>query len=202
MGYAIDYTTYEVVVTASQTATVSVTDIPQSDPVNIILRKQDSETGSSNSQGGASLANAEFTVKYFSGLYDTNPEEQGIQSTRQWVLKTDSDGFSALSQQDKVSGDDFYYLSNGDPTIPIGTITIQETKAPEGYLLNPEIFVRQITSDGQDQFISTYNAPIIPEQAIRGGVQVRKADAENNTAQGNGTLAGTQIEIINRFLKY
>ena len=47
------------------------------------------------------------------------------------------------------------------------------------------------------QGVHTYNAPIVPEQSIRGGVQVRKADAENNTAQGNGTLAGTQIEIIN-----
>ena len=59
------------------------------------------------------------------------------------------------------------------------------------------LFVRQITSDGFAEGVHTYNAPIVPEQSIRGGVQVRKADAENNTAQGNGTLAGTQIEIIN-----
>ena len=37
-------------------------------------KKQDSETNLDVPQGGASLANAEFTIKYFSGLYDTNPE--------------------------------------------------------------------------------------------------------------------------------
>ena len=162
-----------------------------------MLQKQDSETNLDVPQGGASLANAEFTIKYFSGLYDTNPEIQGIPPTRTWVLKTDSDGFAYLDNGWKISGDEFYFSSMGEVTLPIGTITIQETKAPEGYLINPEIFVRQITSDGFAEGVHTYNAPIVPEQSIRGGVQVRKADAENNTAQGNGTLAGTQIEIIN-----
>ena len=109
MGYALDYNTYEVIVTGGQTATVHVTDIPQGDPVNIILQKLDAETSSNTPQGGTKLENAEFTIKYFSGLYDTNPEEQGIHPTRTWVLKTDNDGFSTLSQQDKISGDDFYY---------------------------------------------------------------------------------------------
>ncbi|MFR5070439.1 MAG: prealbumin-like fold domain-containing protein [Eubacteriales bacterium] len=56
-----------------------------------------------------------------------------------------------------MSGDEFYYNSHGSVTLPIGTITIQETKAPEGYLLNPEIFIRQITSDGLSEGVNTYN---------------------------------------------
>ncbi len=89
-GYALDdVTVHEVTVTASQTATVYTSDFPQSDPVTILLQKQDSQTSSNTPQGGAKLENAEFTVKYFSGLYDTNPEEQGISPTRQWILKTD-----------------------------------------------------------------------------------------------------------------
>ena len=77
-GFALDGNTYEIVVTSGQTATVYVQDIPQSDPTYILLQKQDSETNLDVPQGGASLANAEFTIKYFSGLYDTNPEIQGI----------------------------------------------------------------------------------------------------------------------------
>ena len=190
MGYALDLNTYEIVVTGGQTATVHVTDIPQSDPVSILVQKQDSETSLGVPQGGSSLANAEFTIKYFSGLYDINPEEQGIQPTRQWVLKTDERGFCRLGDKYKVSGDEFYYLSTGDISLPIGTITIQETKAPEGYLINDEVFIRQITSSGTAERVETYNAPIIPEQVMKGSVELYKSDDES----GN-TLAGAVYGI-------
>ena len=69
-GYALDeVTVHEVTVTASQTATVYTSDFPQSDPVSILLQKVDAETGLAVPQGDTSLANAEFTIKYFSGLY-------------------------------------------------------------------------------------------------------------------------------------
>lgn len=190
MGYALDLNTYEIVVTGGQTATVHVTDIPQSDPVSILVQKQDSETSLGVPQGGSSLANAEFTIKYFSGLYDINPEEQGIQPTRQWVLKTDERGFCRLGDKYKVSGDEFYYLSTGDISLPIGTITIQETKAPEGYLINDEVFIRQITSSGTAERVETYNVPIIPEQVMKGSVELYKSDDES----GN-TLAGAVYGI-------
>ena len=185
-GYAMDYTTYEVVVTASQTTTVYVQDIPQSDPILIVLKKIDSDTTSDSPQGNARLQNAEFTIKYFSGLYDTNPEEQGAYPTRQWVLRTNEKGQSLLAEDFKISGDNLYYTSNGEPTLPIGTITIQETKAPEGYLLNSQIFVQQITSNGNtNQVINTYNAPIIPEQVMKGSVELYKSDDESgNTLSG------------------
>ena len=181
MGYALDLNTYELVVTGGQTATVSVTDTPQSDPVSILVQKQDSETTLDVPQGGASLANAEFTIKYFSGLYDTNPEDQGVQPTRTWVVKTDGRGFSRLGEEYKVSGDSFYYL-NGIITLPIGTITIQETKAPEGYLINSQIFIQQIASIGSGERVDTYNAPIIPEQVMTGSVELYKSDDESGNA--------------------
>lgn len=51
--------------------------------------------------------------------------------------------------------------------MPIGTLTIQETQAPEGYLINSEVYVVKITSsnDGSD-FVYTYNEPEIPEQSL------------------------------------
>lgn len=69
---------HTVQVTSNQTATLTVTDIPKSDPVAILLQKQDADTNSDNPQGNARLANAEFTIKYFTTLMDANPEEQGI----------------------------------------------------------------------------------------------------------------------------
>ena len=182
-GYALDeVTVHEVTVTASQTATVYTSDFPQSDPILIVLKKLDSDTNSDTPQGGARLEEAEFTVKYFSGLYNTNPEEQGIQPTRTWVLKTNSKGQTLLAENFIVSGDSLYYTSKGEPTLPIGTITIQETKAPEGYLLNPEIFIRQITSDGSAESVNTYNEPEIPETVMKGSVELYKSDDESGNA--------------------
>ncbi len=100
-----------------------------------MLGKVDKETNKNKPQGSASLANAEFTVKYYKGLYDSDPAKSGQTPARSWVLKTDSDGYCDLSDGYKVSGDDFYLTSKGDTTLPIGTITIQETKAPTDTLL-------------------------------------------------------------------
>ena len=164
-GYALDKTVYTVQVKPNETAQLNVKDIPQSDPVSILLGKVDKETNSNKPQGSASLEGAEFTIKYFEGLYDTNPESQGIRVTRQWVLRTREDGKAILSDKYIVSGDELYKM-DGVPTLPIGTITIQETKAPEGYLLNAEVFIRKITSDGNAEKVETYNQPIIPEQSL------------------------------------
>ncbi len=56
---------------------------------------------------------------------------------------------------------------DGNPGLPIGTLTFKETQAPEGYLLNPEIYTVKITSNNDgSEFVYTYNAPEIPEQSL------------------------------------
>lgn len=107
------------------------------------------------------------------------PKNKGFAPTRQWIFRTNENGFSYFATEWKVSGDNFYYNSTNNPTLPLGTITIQETKAPEGYLLNPEIFVRQITSDGTAESVNTYNAPVVPEQVMKGSVELYKRDSES-----------------------
>ena len=56
------------------------------------------------------LANAEFTVKYYKGLYDSDPAKSGQIPARSWVLKTDTDGYCLVDSDYKVSGDDFIYV--------------------------------------------------------------------------------------------
>ena len=173
-GYALDTRVYTVTVTSGQTYTLNVTDLPQSDPIAVWLGKIDAETTQNMPQGSASLEGAEFTVKYYDVLSDTDPAESGKQPIRTWVFATDSDGYLYYSEKYKVSGDDFYYQSNGDVTLPLGTVTIKETKAPEGYLLNDEVFVRKITSEGTAENVDTYNEPVVEEEVIRGHIQILK----------------------------
>ena len=170
-GYALNNSVVSVVVKANESSWIGSNgefkDYPQSDPVGILLGKVDKETNKNKPQGSASLAGAEFTIKYYKGLYDSDPAKSGQVPSRSWVLKTDSDGYCDLAKGYKVSGDDFYYASNGDATLPVGTITIQETKAPTGYFINNEVFVRKITTKGSVEDVDTFNMPTVNEKVIK-----------------------------------
>lgn len=183
-GYALNPNAVKVVIEAGKNTWLGETssgfeDCPQSDPVLVALGKVDSETNKNKPQGSASLAGAEFTVKYYKGLYDSDPAKSGQVPARSWVLKTDKDGYSELSKEYKVSGDDFYYASNGDPTFPVGTVTIQETKAPTGYFINNEVFVRKISLSGSAEFVQTYNQPVVNEKVVK--FDIKKVQAGTST---------------------
>lgn len=175
-GYALNPNAVKVVIEAGKNTWIGeesndFVDYPQSDPVGILLGKIDKETNKNKPQGSASLAGAEFTVKYYKGLYDEDPATQGQTPARSWVLKTDEDGFAHLKDNYKVSGDEFYYNSTNLPTIPIGTVTLRETKAPKGYFINNEVFVRQITTSGSNEKVETFNMPTVNEKVIKFNVK-------------------------------
>lgn len=202
-GFALNPNWSEAITLNAESAVVTVTDIPQNDPINVVLRKRDADTAEDNSQGSASLQNAEFTVKYYKGYYDSDPKAQGIEAARSWVLKTDEQGICKLLDSYKVSGDDFYKDSNGYETFPLGTVTIQETKAPSGYLIDSQIFVRQIKGEGTIEPVDVYNEVIVSEKVIRGGVSIEKWDFEtkNKVPQGSATLDGAEFTITNQSAK-
>ena len=185
-GYALDKTVYPVTINSSQTTRVDVKDYPQSNPVAILLGKIDRDTTQNMPQGSASLEGAEFTIKYYAVQSDKDPAETGKKPVRTWIMKTNEKGRCYLTKEYKVSGDEFYYDSNGNITLPLGTITIQETKAPKGYLLNEEIFVRQITSKGTGEMVETYNMPTIEEEVIRGDIQLVKYGETNDEPGDSG----------------
>lgn len=131
-GYALDKTIYPVTINSSQTTRVDVKDYPQSDPVSILLGKVDKDTTQNMPQGSASLEGAEFTIKYYAVQSDKDPAETGKKPVRTWIMKTDENGKCRLDEKYKVSGDEFWKNPFGVATLPLGTITIQETKAPKG----------------------------------------------------------------------
>lgn len=204
--FAIDVSAHWVYVTSGQTSTVHVGETPQNDPAAILLAKYDGDGESSDEgntpQGSATLAGAQFTVKYYDGFYDTaKAAEDSGNPTRTWVFETDEDGFILLSfgEDYLISGDNLYYDSNGYTTLPLGTYTVQETKAPTGYLLNSDIYVRQVTQAGSAEAVRTFNMPVVPDDVIRGGVSMTKLDLDRQTAepQGNATLEGAQFTVKN-----
>lgn len=194
-SYALDEGVHKVNVSGGQTATVNVTDAPQNDPADMLVAKVDSETGKASPLGAGTLAGAEFTVKYYDGFYtqDNLPEK----ATRTWVLKTDKNGRTSLARvtldKDKyfVSGDSFYTSTNGNITLPIGTVTVQETKAPSGYLLSDNsVHIQQITSNTTAERVTTFvepseDAPTVREQVKRGDIAFNKVHGEEMTGLAN-----------------
>mgnify|MGYP000880486644 CR=1 FL=1 len=193
-GYALNPNAVKVVIEAGKNTWIGeesndFVDYPQADPVDILLGKVDKETNKNKPQGSASLEGAEFTVKYYKGLYDEDPATKKQTPARTWVLKTDKDGFTYLDSDYKVSGDDFYMFGN-IATIPVGTITIQESKAPTGYFINNEVFVRKIEANGNDQYVSTYNQPKILEKVVK--FDIKKVQVGTTTPVSGAVFSHTK----------
>ena len=140
------------------------------DPVGVLLGKVDKETNQNKPQGSASLEGAEFTMKYYAVDPKTNGKEDPAGkdiSQSVHVFRTNKNGFCEYNKQFFVKGDELYLAPSGVPSIPVGVITIQETKAPTGYLLNPTVYVVSITMENNgSEFVYTYNAPTVPETIL------------------------------------
>ena len=215
-GYKVDKTVYSLKIEAGKTATLKVSDTPKVTDTLIELFKIDMETQKDSPQGNASLAGAEFTWKYYAGFY--NKDNLPAEATRTWVTKTitetHSDGtthyITKLADAYKVSGDSFY-MQDGKAVLPLGTLTVEETKAPNGYLLEGAymqagdkseqikgLYVTQITEDGDLAVLSGSNQFSVSDKVIRGGVKIQKRDLETGDTkpQGSATLKDTAFDII------
>lgn len=184
-GHALDPTVYPVEVRSDETTRVNgktVSDIPQSDPVGMLVGKVDADTNESEPEGDATLEGALFTARYYAGDYaDAASAEASGAPARTWVFETDADGFAYLADEYKHSGDPLYYQTNGDASIPLGTVLIQETRAPQGYNLDdghgrdPKVFCVRITQGGAvGESVYTYNSPKVPDTVKRGDFRLVK----------------------------
>ena len=215
-GFQLDKNVYTMTVKAGETTTLKVSDTPKVTDTLVELFKIDMETSKATPQGNASLEGAEFVWKYYDGYYtkDNLPSEP----TRTWTTKTIAEKDSKnevhyitrLADSYKVSGDSFY-TQNGTICLPLGTITVEEKAAPNGYLLEGAymqaagsseqikgVYVAQITEDGELAALSGSNQYSVSDKVIRGGVKIQKRDLEtkDTKAQGGATLKDTAFEII------
>lgn len=135
-GYDVDEGSYNVTVVKDQTVTANSNEKPKNDPIGIEIVKNDAET-LGEPQGDATLEDAEFTVKYYNKEYDK--DNLPSKATRTWVLKTKKQAsgkyIAGLAKSFLKEGSDELYYDDENPCLPLGTISIEETKAPKGYLL-------------------------------------------------------------------
>ena len=140
-GYQTNSTVYTIEVTAGTTSDAPImcetTDVPLNDPLGIVINKINADGTTS-----ADLSGAEYTITYYPRQYNTLAEIQAdpeaAKNATQWVIKTVklSDGTYTASLRDEciVKGEaTFGKNQSGTYVIPLGTITVQETKAPAGF---------------------------------------------------------------------
>lgn len=141
--------------------TVEFEDKPIITPISVLLQKVAADDSEDYDMSGA-----QYTVNYYNGNYDSLEELVGVSPTRTWVFVTDAFGNIGYAKYYRLSGDELYY----DPIdntygLPLGTITVQETKAPQKFYLDEQIYLRQITLDGDSEVV-TYNNPVSTEESI------------------------------------
>ncbi len=155
------------------------------------ISKVDAEAGSSE-QGDASLEGAEFAIVNASGMNSFVGGHSYADGETVMTISTTWDGSAYTAQ---TAGD----------ALPCGSYRIVETSAPEGYLAWGGTLEFAIESDGQ---VVDLTGDPVSDDAIRGGVQVVKADAELGKSEavgGNGhtsdgigtTLSGIEFTITN-----
>ncbi|MGN1468187.1 MAG: SpaH/EbpB family LPXTG-anchored major pilin, partial [Ruminococcus sp.] len=190
-GYALDKTVYSFPTTGYTynnhiVCEISCKDVPLNDPVVLGLYKEDAVTH----ERTKALAGAEFTVKYYDGYYNTPAEAKTATPARSWVIKTDEYGIAQLDKDYLVSGDEFYYITgNPDPVLPLGTVTIEETKAPDGYKITEEVYLGQVVAGTYGMKwitgnITEDNNILVEEQQSNGYIGVHKVNQDNEPVEG------------------
>ena len=206
-GFGLDAQVYSHMFTANgETYNIQSTDVPLNDPLTITLNKISADgTVVANP---ASLEGAEFTIKYYAGQYTFN--DLPTAATRTWVIQTKLVGgryFALMSDTYKVSGDPFY-LDAGIPTLPLGTITVEETKAPTGYTLDNKVIdatnspapnikdgvaLFNIVDENSLARVIGGNEYTVVEGVVRGGLEIQKKDADTGANVGTATF-----QIVNK----
>ena len=199
-GYALDNVVHSITVEKDKTSIYTAYDTPKSNPVQLLIQKVDKETGLAKPQGAASLASAEYTIKYYDVYPDKSMTEQELLNAikgadvadidgikTEWTYRTDAEGKIDFSNPDKYmlksegtsDRTAFYTDSSGRCVFPIGIITIQETAAPKGYVLDTTVYARAITEEGTTETLNTLQTmtgkAAHREQVYRGDISFSKS---------------------------
>lgn len=202
MGYGLEEEIYSVEIFSNQETLVggkSISDSPQNLPLKLLLKKKDKELENNLPLGEGSLKGAEYQVSYYPMGRRKEPP------LRTWLFRTDEKGEIRLTEDKEYflseESDALYKNEWGEYTIPLGTVVIEERKAPEGYVLSKEKIEIQIEEE-KNQKVSVNEkgkksarqvvekTGTALEQVVRGDISFRKKDFETQKP-----LAGVVFEI-------
>lgn len=209
-GFKLNNKPVPFTVTKGQTNTVTVTDVWANDPIVLGIEKK--AANAIDETNINSLEGTQFTVKYYNGSYDAS--NLPASATRTWViqpLKTAGGKYAAsLSRDCFVSGDSFYTGEVGNVTLPLGTVTIEETKAAPGYANDgafggAKMYIGHIVADPNSSSGGTLvdiqgkrkttNEFEVSDSALPPGI---KTTATEKNSGSHSAYAGGDVTIVDR----
>lgn len=194
-GFLVSQDVLKIAMAGGQEIHTEVPEQPRYSVPDILIKKQDAETGG-EAEGDATFEGAEFTAKFYPEGTDTSGTPE-----RTWTIRCDADGTARLDDAHKVSGDGWYRKQDGTIVLPLGTLVVEETKAPSGYRLpgNSRQEFRIAADDSAPTGATILQPATVEEEVMRGGIAVQKVDAESKSASPNGkaVLSGAVFEIVN-----
>lgn len=194
-GFLVSQDVLEIAMAGGQEIHTEVPEQPRYSVPDILIKKQDAETGG-EAEGDAIFEGAEFAATFYPEGTDTSGTPE-----RTWTIRCDADGTARLDDAHKVSGDDWYRKQDGTIVLPLGTLVVEETKAPSGYRLpgNSRQEFRIAADDSAPTGATILQPATVEEEVMRGGIAVQKVDAESKSAspKGKAVLSGAVFEIVN-----
>lgn len=141
-GYRINNNVYREKVDSDIPVAFDVPEEAGNDPASVLVQKKDSN-------GTIFLEGCIFAIKYYDVQMDTDPAQAGKSAVRAWYIKTNDLGKADIGDSKCIqkNSDPLYYDNYGVAIIPLGTITVQEIQAPEGYVLDDTIHTFRITDN-------------------------------------------------------
>ena len=197
-GHSLDSKTYTVKITKDNTTTnrVKITSYEKVtlDPIQITVRK--------TNRLDVPVVGATYKITYYKtpeSYYtgadkNVDPATMGYAANRTYYFKTDEFGIIDFRTANPEAGSDvFYYLSDGVTRgLPNGTVTVQETEAPDGYLLDPKVYVYTVGVDRTGApYYNDADAPVSVEYNKRGDFKFHKVDEDGRD------LANVKFELTN-----
>lgn len=177
-GYRINNDVYREKVDSDIPVAFDVPEEAGNDPASVLVQKKDSN-------GTIFLEGCIFAIKYYDVQMDTDPAQAGKSAVRTWYIKTNDLGKADIGDSKCIqkNSDPLYYDNYGVAIIPLGTITVQEIQAPEGYVLDDTIHTFRIT-DNPDGIphINVENERTISNSQMKQPFELIKlAEGKNNS---------------------
>lgn len=190
-----EYIDGSIVYKAGVGSATTIPEEPYNDPMFINITKTDSE--------GNVIANLEtvFEVKYYDGYYTQESEIDESKLKATWYFKTiDGEVRYDETHFDKSrENSELYYKTDGNPAIPLGTITIREVEAPKGrdsqgnvieYKLDDTLRIHQIqrkSETGTTEEEYTFDDEIVNELITIDTEAVEKSSDSHTAFQNSNT---------------
>ena len=194
-GYEQDQGTYRLDVREGTSGGVTVALEPSVRRDVAPASASDAASGADTAQGDASLADAEFTFRFYAGTY-ASLEELPDTPTRTWTVRADDSGVARIVGDEAnvrsrlVAGDELFTDGAGKVVMPLGTLTVSEARAPKGYVLPVDGGTRIV--DGSDGSAKVRTATKV------GGARFRVRDASVAAgASGTTSLEGIRLDVTN-----